>query len=136
MRFPTKIAIAVRDDLKTWQRLNVVAFLSSAVAGESPEALGRPYEDGSGNAYLPMFREPVLVYAGPRETLARCRERALSRGLPAAVYTSGMFETDNDDDNRAVVKAAAARDLDLVGVAVYGERSAVDRVFDKIRLHP
>jgi hypothetical protein len=46
-----------------------------------------------------------------------------------------MFETDNDDDNRAVVRAAAAGALDLVGVAVYGERAAVDRVFDKIRLH-
>ena len=136
MRFPTKIAIAVRDDLKTWQRLNVVAFLSSAIAGRSPESIGRPYQDGSGNSYLAMFREPVLVYAGPREALARCRERALARGLAAAVYTGGMFETDNDDDNRAVVRAVAAPDLDLVGVAVYGERSAVDRVFDKIRLHP
>jgi hypothetical protein len=136
MRFPTKIAIAVRDDLLTWQRLNVMAFLSSAVAGAAPGAIGQPYEDGSGNAYLPMFREPVLVYAGPRAALARCRERALARGLPAAVYTGGMFETDNDDDNRAVVRAETAQDLDLVGVAVYGERAAVDRVFDKIRLHP
>lgn len=136
MRFPTKIAIAVRDDLKTWQRLNVVAFLSSAVAGGSPQTIGRPYEDGSGNSYLPMFREPVLVYAGPRAALARCRERALARGLQAAVYTGGMFETDNDDDNRAVVRSVGAQDLDLVGLAVYGERGGVDRVFDKIRLHP
>ncbi len=136
MRFPTKIAIAVRDDLKTWQRLNVVAFLSSAVAGASPGAIGEPYEDGSGNSYLPMFREPVLVYAGPGAALARCRERALARGLRAAVYTEGMFETDNDEDNRGVVSALAAQDLDLVGVAVYGERGGVDRAFDKIRLHP
>ena len=28
MRFDTKIAIAVREDLATWQKLNVTAFLA------------------------------------------------------------------------------------------------------------
>jgi hypothetical protein len=64
MRFDTKIGIAVRADLATWQRLSVTAFLASAVAGV-PGTLGEPYVDGSGNTYLPMLREPVLVY-GPR----------------------------------------------------------------------
>ena len=32
MRFDTKIAIAVRDDLEQWQGLNVTAFLASAIA--------------------------------------------------------------------------------------------------------
>ncbi|MBO0702501.1 MAG: DUF2000 domain-containing protein [Candidatus Dormibacteraeota bacterium] len=136
MRFPTKIAVAVRDDLETWQRVNVTAFLAGAVAGAHPAAIGEPYEDGSGNRYLPTFREPVLVYAGPATVLERCRTRALTRGLATAIYTMPMFETDNDDDNRAVVRAVAAGELDLAGVAVYGERAAVDRVFDKIRLHP
>jgi hypothetical protein len=36
MRFDTKIAIAVREDLATWQKLNVTAFLASAVAGGVP----------------------------------------------------------------------------------------------------
>jgi hypothetical protein len=33
MRFGTKIAIAVREGLAMWQKLNVTAFLASAVAG-------------------------------------------------------------------------------------------------------
>jgi hypothetical protein len=63
MRCDTKIAIAVRADLAGWQQLNVTAFLASAVAGGIPEVIGEPYLDGSDNAYLPMFRQPVLVYA-------------------------------------------------------------------------
>lgn len=136
MRFPTKIAVAVRDDLETWQRVNVTAFLASAVAGAHRDAIGEPYEDAAGNRYLAMFREPVLVYAGSPAALDRCRTRALGRGLPTAIYTMQMFTTDNDADNRAVVRAADADHLDLAGVAVYGERSAVDRAFDKVRLHP
>ena len=33
MRFETKIAIALRADLLAWQKLNVTAFLASAIAG-------------------------------------------------------------------------------------------------------
>lgn len=61
--FDTKVAIVVRDDLAAWQRLNVTAFLASGVAGAFPSTVGERYEDASGTAYLPMFGQPVLVYA-------------------------------------------------------------------------
>jgi len=136
MRFETKIAIVVRDDLATWQKLNVVAFLASAVAGGVPEVVGRPYEDGSANRYLPMFRQPVLVYAGDAAALARAHRRVMSRDLCAAVYTEELFETDNDTDNRAAVRAVPADRLNLVGLATYGARAGVDRALDGVALHP
>ncbi|MGW5689085.1 DUF2000 family protein [Nonomuraea sp. NPDC003754] len=136
MRFDTKIGIVVRRDLAVWQKLNVTAFLSSAVAGGEPETVGQPYEDGSGNVYLPMFRQPVLVYAGDREDLARVRERALARGMQVAVYTEELFKTGNDDDNRAAVRAVAAEDLQVVGLALYGPRNTVDKVTKGLSLHP
>ena len=129
MRFDTKIAIAVRDDLEQWQKLNVTAFLASAIAFGVPETAGKPYEDGSGNRYLEMFRQPVLVYAADGALLTAVRERAAGRALPMMIYTEDLFATGNDDDNRAAVQAVAAADLNLVGVAVYGPRNAIDKVF-------
>ena len=136
MRFDTKIAIAVRADLAQWQKLNVTAFLSSGVAAGVPETIGKPYEDGSGNQYLEMFRQPVLCYAADSALLATVRERASGRGLATAVYTEDLFATDNDDDNRAVVRAVEAAGLNLVGVAVYGPRNSVDKVLKGASLHP
>jgi hypothetical protein len=136
MRFDTKIAIAVRADLAQWQKLNVTAFLASGIAAGVPETTGKPYEDGSGHQYLEMFRQPVLVYAAEGALLATVRERALGRGLAMAVYTEDLFATDNDDDNRAAVRAVAAGDLNLVGVAVHGPRNAVDKVVKGAALHP
>jgi hypothetical protein len=135
MRFDTKIAIAVRDDLAGWQQLNVTAFLASGVAAGVPETAGKPYEDGSGHRYLEMFRQPVLVYAADGPLLTTVRERAAGRGLTTAIYTEDLFSTDNDDDNRAAVRAVASADLNLVGVAVYGPRNAVDKVFKGAALH-
>ena len=136
MRFDTKIAIAVRDDLASWQKLNVTAFLASGVAAGVPETAGQPYEDGSGHRYLEMFRQPVLVYAADGALLTTVRERAAGRELPMAVYTEDLFATGNDDDNRAAVRAVGSGDLNLVGVAVYGPRNLVDKVFKGAMLHP
>ena len=135
MRFDTKIAIAVRDDLAGWQKLNVTAFLAGGIAAGFPETAGKPYEDGSGHQYLEMFRQPVLGYAADGARLTTARERASGRGLPMAIYTEDLFVTDNNDDNRAAVRAVAAEDLNLVGVAVYGPRNAVDKVFKGAALH-
>ena len=135
MRFDTKIGIVVRDDLAGWQALNVTAFMAGAIAGGMPETIGKPYEDASGNAYLPMIRQPVLVYSADAARLAAVRERALARELPTALYTADLFATGNDDDNRAAVRDVPADALDLVGLAVYGPRNRVDKVLKGLPLH-
>jgi hypothetical protein len=126
----------LRDDLEVWQRLNVTAFLVSGIGQRVPEVIGEPYEDADGTAYLPMFRQPVLVFAGSKEVLAAAHERALSRGLAVSVFTADLFATGNDRDNRAAVRAVRRGDLDLVGLAVYGPRNSVDKVTKGARMHP
>jgi len=134
MQFDTKIAVLVRDDLATWQRLNVTAFLASGIAA-NPELLGAPYVDADDTRYLPMLRQPVLVFEGSKEVLSAAHQRAVRRGLPAAVYTFDMFATGHDEANRAVVRAVPGDQLDLVGLAVHGSRTAVDKVLKGATLH-
>jgi hypothetical protein len=134
MQFDTKIAVLVRDDLETWQRLNVTAFLASGIAA-NPELLGEAYEDADGTRYLPLFRQPVLVFAGGKEVFTAAHERAVRRGLPIAIYTCDMFATGHDAANRSVVRAVPGAQLDLVGLAVHGPRNAVDKVLKGATLH-
>ncbi|MFJ7201042.1 MULTISPECIES: DUF2000 family protein [unclassified Streptomyces] len=136
VRFDTKIAVLLREDLEPWQRLNVTAFVVSGLGTAAPEVIGEPYADADGTAYLPMFRQPVLVFEGTKEMLTTAHGRALSRLLPSAVFTSDLFGTGNDRDNRAAVRAVGADQLDLVGMAVYGPRNAVDKVLKGARMHP
>lgn len=136
MRFDTKVAIAVREDLQAWQKLNVTAFLASGIAAGAPEIIGKPYEDGDGNAYLALLGQPVVVYAGSGEQLTAVHQRAQSRDVALAIYTEEMFSTGNDEDNRAVVRAVAADSLRFAGIAVHGPRNAVDKIFKGLALHP
>jgi hypothetical protein len=135
VQFDTKIAVVLRDDLAVWQKANVTAFLVSGIAGTAPETVGESYRDGSGNTYLPMFRQPVMVFAADEAGLRRAYERAMQRGIALAIYTHELFTTGHDEANRAAVAEVPADDLDLVGIAFRAERKLVDKVVDRLRPH-
>lgn len=134
--FTTKIAIAVRDDLESWQRLNVTAFLVSGITAAHPELVGDPYQDADGQQYLRLLGVPILVFEGSADDLRAARSRALQRELPLAIYTRDMFSTGHDADNRGVVAAVTGAELDLVGIALHGPRNAVDKTLKGTHLHP
>ena len=136
MQFDTKIAVVLRDDLAVWQKANVTAFLVSGIAGTAPETVGERYRDASGNTYLPMFRQPVMVYAADGAGVRRAYERAMQRDVELAVYTHELFATGHDEANRDAVAAVAAEDLDLVGIAFRADRKLADKVLDRLRPHP
>jgi hypothetical protein len=135
IRFDTKIAVLLREDLQPWQALNVCAFLMSGVAAGNPETIGEPYEDADGNRYLSMFRQPVVVLEGNKEMLRIAHGRALDREMPMAVYPENLFLTGNDRDNRAAVRAVPREALDLVGIALHGRKNAVDKVMKGAAMH-
>ena len=131
--FDTKIAVLLRDDLAGWQALNVTAFLVSALPAELK---GEPYIDADDVHYLPMFGQPVVVLQGDQDLLKKAHERALNRSQPMSIFTADLFATGNDADNRAAVRKVHTQDLDLVGIAVHGQKNAVDKIFKGARMHP
>jgi hypothetical protein len=128
VRFETKVAVLLRDDLLPWQELNVTAFLMSGIATSADGLVGDPYRDADGREYLPMLRQPVMIFTAGAEKLASARERASERGAAVAIYTRELFSTGHDEANREAVAAVASMDLDLVGVAIRGPRNVVDRI--------
>ncbi|WP_434439125.1 DUF2000 family protein [Lentzea sp. E54] len=131
--FDTKIAVLLRDDLAGWQALNVTAFLVSGL----PETLrGEPYIDADDIEYLPMFGQPVVVLQGDKDLVKKAHERALARDQAITIFTADLFATGNDEDNRAAVRKVHTQDLDLVGIAVHGQKNAVDKIVKGARMHP
>ena len=135
--FDTKIAIVLLEDLAVWQKTNAASFLISGIAAAGPNLVGEPYVDGSGNRYLPMLRQPVVVYAADAAGIRRAYDRAMARDVEQlSIFTRELFSTPHDAANRAAVAAVPADELDLVGIALRAERKTVDKVLDKLRPHP
>jgi hypothetical protein len=133
--FDTKLVVILRDDVPTWQKLNATLFLVSGIAATDPTTVGPPYEDGSGGQYLPMFRQPGLVFAATRDELRRAFDRARQNEVIMAIFTDDLFSTGHDDANRAAVRAVAQDALSLVGIAFRAERKAANRIVKGLKLH-
>ena len=135
MIFDTKIAVVLRNDLPVWQKLNVTAFTISGIAGSVPDIMGENYEDASGTTYLPMLRQPVLVFEADAAQIRRAYERAMQRGVTFSIFTEDLFSTGNDIDNRAAVKAKRREELSIVGLAMCDKKKTIDRVLEGLSLH-
>lgn len=135
MIFDTKIAVILRDDLPTWQKLNVTAFTVSGIAGTTEGIMGENYEDASGNQYLPMIIQPIMIYSANEEEIRKVYERALSRDIRFSIFTKELFSTAHDEENRAAVKKCASKDLDLVGIALRDDKKTIDKVIKGLTLH-
>ena len=134
--FDTKISIIVRDDLLTWQKLNVTAFLTSGVLGANADLLGERYEDADGQTYRPLIIQPMIVLVADQDGLKKMHQRALSRGVDMAIYIEDMFATGHDAANRASVKQYETDSLNLVGLAVRDEKKVVDKITKGAKMHP
>lgn len=134
MRFDTKLAIVLLNDLAVWQKLNATAFLTSGIAA-TRDLVGAPYEDADGVTYLPMFRQPVLVFEADGEGLRRAFERALTRDVAMTVFTRELFTTGHDEANRAAVAAVGTAELDLVGIGLFGPKTPVGKCLKGLELH-
>jgi hypothetical protein len=113
----------------------MTAFLVSGVAHTAPEAIGEAYADADGTKYLPMFGQPVLVFAATSDELTRSLDRALARNVVPALFTEELFATGNDVDNRAAVAAIVRNELRLTGLALRADRRDVDKITKGLRLH-
>jgi hypothetical protein len=135
MRYDTKIAIAVREDLATWQKLNVASFLAGGLVGAYPELRGENYADASGRFYGPLIRQPILIFAATGAQLTQTLQRSQQRGVRAHLYTNALFTTGNDVDNRAAVACVHTNALELAGLALHAERKEIDKIVKGLALH-
>jgi hypothetical protein len=135
MQFDTKFVIVVADDLPAWQKLNVVSFLSGGVTCSPKVNTGERYQDASGNQYLSLCVQPIIVLKANRDKLSTFIQRANRDQAELAIYIEDMFSSGHDEANRRTVSQYSTDQLPLVGLAMFGNKKQVDKVFKGAKLH-
>ena len=133
--FGTKIAIVVREDLATWQKLNVTAFLTSGIVGAGGDLLGECYEDAAGNVYNPLVIQPMIVLSADVDAIRIIYRRGMERGARLSLYIEDMFTTGHDAANRAAVKQYPPKAMNVVGLALREDKRVVDKITKGARMH-
>ncbi len=134
MNMEKKIAIIVKEDLMSWQKLNVTAFLAGGIGG-SQQVIGEPYIDASDIQYLPMIDQPIMIYSATQESLKEILKKGLLKEVEFTIYTEELFNTGNDIANREQVRAYKTEDLNIVGLGVYGKKNHVNKLVKGLNLH-
>ncbi len=134
MNLDKKIAIVVREDLLTWQKLNVTAFLASGFGTQ--DIMGENYKDKSGKVYLPMSGQPILIYAANKEEMKEILAKAVNREIEISIYNEEMFSTNNDIDNRAMIEKYLTEEIEPIGLGLCGKKQHVDKTLHGYKLHP
>jgi len=131
-----KIVIAILDDLATWQKLNVVSFLTSSIASRFPETHGEDLVTADGKTFLPLLKHPIVLYkATSQADLQRALRRSLDRELSIGIFTKPLFDTRTGEENVAEIAKYSVDDLDLVGLIVYGDNKKVNKAIDNLKFH-
>lgn len=133
--FDTKIAIVLRSDLQSWQKLNVTAFLSTGIAGQHPDIIGEAYRDRTGNVYNALSIQPIIVLSADKESIAAIHRRSLERGVTSSIFIEEMFSTGHDAANRAVFSEFAPEDAKVVGIALRADKKIVDKITKGASMH-
>lgn len=133
--FDTKIAIVLRSDLQSWQKLNVTAFLSTGIAGQHPDIIGEAYRDRTGNVYNALSIQPIIVLSADKESIATIHRRSLERGVISSIFIEEMFSTGHDVANRAVFSEFAPEDAKVVGIALRADKKTVDKITKGASMH-
>jgi len=126
MRFDKKLVVIIRDNLLTWQKLNVTAFLMSSIGG-TQNIIGQPYVDGNQVSYLPMSQQPIMIYLASGEEL--------NKEVKMITYTGGLFNTHNDEDDRSKVEEYPTDKLNLVGIDMFEKKNHVSKLIKGLKLH-
>ncbi len=136
MTYENKIAIIIKDDLQTWQKLNVASFLASSVAIQFPETHGAKFVNASGSEYLPFIKHPILIYkTDTQQDINRAFQRAKERGLHIGIYTEPLFATKNESENHLEIAKFSDEEQILVGIVIYGESKKVNKALDGLKFH-
>lgn len=134
--FDTRIAVVLRNDLATWQSLNVMAFLAGGLVGQDAGLIGEPYIDGADNHYNALIRQPIVVLSADTTTIAKVHKRAIDRKVRCSFYVEEMFKTGHDSANRAVFGQHGPDDAQVVGIALHTDRKTVDKITKGTSMHP
>ncbi|MDO4667888.1 MAG: DUF2000 family protein [Streptococcus sp.] len=133
--FDTKIAIILLDELEVWKKLNVTSFLMSGISG-TQNIIGEEYIDKSLTRYLPMSRQPIMIFESDRENLKTLLRKSLTKDTVISIFTEELFQTFNDEDNRKKIQEFYTDDLNLVGIGLKGKKQHIDKLLKGYKLHP
>lgn len=129
-----KCVMVVEEGLPAGLAANAAGVLAFTLGREADFAVGPSVLDGSGLRHVGITRIPIPVLCAGGETLRRLRSEATEAELLAVDFTDAARTSKTYEEYERKLAARETGDLEYLGLALYGERKAVERLTGSLPL--
>lgn len=123
-----KCVMVVEEGLPAGVAANATGVLAFTLGREVDFAVGPSVLDGSGTRHVGITRIPIPVLSADGETLRRLRSEATESDLLAVDFTDAAKMSRSYEEYERKLATKEATDLVYLGLALYGERKAVEKL--------
>ncbi len=134
--FDKKLVIVVNKDLPEWQALNTVEHVAAYIGNKLGEnfATGDNFVTKDGKNHPRNSQYAIVTLAGKPGQLQNFMESVRNSGLEFHGFIREMIETTDDAEIVKILSEKEDKDIEYLGVGVFGPRDKVDALTKKFSL--
>lgn len=134
--FSKKITIVVRRDLENWQVLNTVGHISAYFGNQLKDDFGTGgyYITKDGVNHPRNSQYPIVVLAAEQADLYPLIQGVRARGLSTINFVRDMIECEDDAELVERISVVEDKDLDYLGVGIFGDKNTLKEITKKFKL--
>jgi hypothetical protein len=131
---PERAVIVVDATLPPGLAANAAAVLAVTLGARVPGLLGPDFRDADGASHLGLIPIGLPVLAADAERLPAIRDKALARGVAIAGFPAAGQQTTDYAEFTTTISATPTTGLRWLGLALWGDRRAVNRATGSLAL--
>lgn len=131
-----KIVIVIAKDLERWEAMNTVAHISAYLGNKMRE----PFDTGSnfvtqdGKAHPRNSQFPIVLLSAKPTQLSNLIEKVRNSGLLYHGFIREMIETSDDEEIVRILSRKLDRDIQYLGIGIFGKKEEVAALTKKFSL--
>jgi hypothetical protein len=131
-----KMVVVIATEAPVGVALNTAALLGVALGHHHEEVVGHDTVDATGNPHTGMCAHPIPVLRASAEQLHDLRTQATARdGVTVHDMNQVAQRSRTYDQMSATLSGTKAKDIEYLGLALYGPRPTIDSLTGALPLY-
>lgn len=134
--FTKRMTVVLNKDLKSWELLNTVGHLTAFLGNKMPDKFdtGEFFSTADGVKYPRNSQYPLIALSASKVQLKEFMGKVRESGLLYLAYIPEMVEYTDDERLMEKVGKKEDKDLEYLGIGVFGDNEMVKRLTKEFSL--
>ncbi len=135
--FTRRIVILVNRELPTWKVLNTVGHISAHFGYHLGEKFRtQPYFKTLDGTEIPRNSQyPIIILSGSTEAIEKFSKEIESEDLEKMFFIPEMIETTDDENIEALLSLKTKKELEYLGIGLFGENEKIKKLTQGFKLY-